>query len=201
MPCLWCIVGNIDGVGELSAHGMKCTHGAQTNIMILFKGNVSEPGIFLLTIPHPRLFMPPPPASPNNRANCGFPAVAALSYNVGVVGNDPRFCNCATGLTCVKRTVLGDTTPGCPLRSTWGTALCEATLGVRARILDTKVARRARAGQTFPPSPQAMQCMYACPELNRGCTALNCTVHCMDNCIIITLIVALQGGRRHGRDA
>ena len=105
MPSLWCIVGNIDGVGELSAHGMKCTHGAQTNIMILFKGNVSEPGIFLLTIPHPRLFMPPPPpASPNNRANCGFPAVAALSYNVGVVGNDPRFCNCATGLTCVKRT-------------------------------------------------------------------------------------------------
>ena len=155
MPSLWCIVGNIDGVGELSAHGIKCTHGAQTNIMILFKGNVSEPGIFLLTIPHPRLFMPPPPpppASPNNRANCGFPAVAALSYNVGVVGNVALLQLCNWSHTCETDSLVpvrGDTTPGCPLRSTWGTALCEATRGVRARILDTggALARWARAGR------------------------------------------------------
>ena len=35
---------------------------------------------------------------------------------------------------------------GCPLRSTWGTTLGEDKLGAGARILNTKVARRACAG-------------------------------------------------------
>ena len=42
------------------------------------------------------------------------------------------------------------TTPECPLRSTWGTSLGEDKFGAGARILNTKVARRARAGQTLP---------------------------------------------------
>ena len=37
------------------------------------------------------------------------------------------------------------------LRSTWGTSLGEDKLGTRHKILNTKVARRACAGQTFPP--------------------------------------------------
>ena len=35
------------------------------------------------------------------------------------------------------------------VRSTWGTSLGEDKLGARCRILNTKVACRARAGQTF----------------------------------------------------
>ena len=36
------------------------------------------------------------------------------------------------------------------VRSTWGTSLGEDKLGARDKILNTKVARRACAGQTFP---------------------------------------------------
>ena len=36
------------------------------------------------------------------------------------------------------------------VRSTWGTSLGGAKLGARDRILNTKVAHRACAGQTFP---------------------------------------------------
>ena len=36
------------------------------------------------------------------------------------------------------------------VRSTWGTSQGEDKLGARDKILDTKVARRARARQTFP---------------------------------------------------
>ena len=38
-----------------------------------------------------------------------------------------------------------------PVRSTWGTSLGDDKLVARARILKTKVAHQARAGQTFPP--------------------------------------------------
>ena len=37
-----------------------------------------------------------------------------------------------------------------PVQSIWGTSLGEDKFGARARILNTKVARQARAGQTFP---------------------------------------------------
>ena len=37
------------------------------------------------------------------------------------------------------------------VRSTWGTSQGEDKLGARDKILNTKVARRACAGQTFPP--------------------------------------------------
>ena len=36
------------------------------------------------------------------------------------------------------------------VRSTWGTSQSEDTLGARDKILNTKVARRACAGQTSP---------------------------------------------------
>ena len=41
------------------------------------------------------------------------------------------------------------------MRSTWGTSQGEDKLGARDRILNTKVARRACAGQTFPLGPLA----------------------------------------------
>ena len=48
---------------------------------------------------------------------------------------------------CVARKVCG------LVRSTWGTSQGEDKLGARDKILtNTKVARRARAGQTFPLS-------------------------------------------------
>jgi ribosomal protein S27AE len=47
--------------------------------------------------------------------------------------------------------VCGDTTPGCPLRSTWGTSLGEGKLGATARILTTKVA----CGANIPPGTHA----------------------------------------------
>ena len=45
------------------------------------------------------------------------------------------------------------------VRSTWGTSQGEDKLGARDKILNTKVARRACAGQTFPPYPTLLQ-MY-----------------------------------------
>ena len=36
------------------------------------------------------------------------------------------------------------------VRSTWGTSQGEDKIGARDKILNTKVARQARAGQTFP---------------------------------------------------
>ena len=121
-----------------------------------FWGSVSAPGAhrasFFSPFPTCACFCPP---SRNNQANFGQPAVAALSYNVGVVGNDACFCNCAWSHICETDSlvpVCGDTTPGCPPRSIWGTSLGEDNIGVRARILNPKVTRRARAGQTFPPS-------------------------------------------------
>ena len=46
--------------------------------------------------------------------------------------------------TCLARKVCG------LVRSTWGTSQGEDKLGARDKILNTKVARRACAGQTFP---------------------------------------------------
>ena len=40
-----------------------------------------------------------------------------------------------------------------PLWSTWGTPLGEGKSGVKAGIINPKVARRARAGQPPPPRP------------------------------------------------
>ena len=58
------------------------------------------PGIvFFLSFPARACFCPP---SPNNRAHFGSPAVAALSYDVGVAMM--RAFATALGLTCVKRT-------------------------------------------------------------------------------------------------
>ena len=106
---------------------------------------------FFLPFPTRACFCPP---SPNNRANFGCIAVAALSYNVGVVSNDACFCNCAWSHICEMDSlvpVCGDTTPGCPLRSTWGTSLGEGKLGATARILTTKVA----CGANIPPGTHA----------------------------------------------
>ena len=47
---------------------------------------------------------------------------------------------------CFARKVCG------VVRSTWGTSQGEDKLGARDEILNTKVARRARAGQTLPLS-------------------------------------------------
>ena len=117
-------------------------------------GSVNAPGprrtSFFDHFPSVPFFASP---SPNNRANFVSLAVATLSYNVGVVGNDACFCNCAWSHICETDSVVpvfGDSTPGCPLRSPWGTSLGDDKLGARARILDTKVARRVRTGQTFP---------------------------------------------------
>ena len=46
--------------------------------------------------------------------------------------------------TCFAGKVCG------PVQSTWGNSLGEDKLGARARILNTKVARRARTGQLLP---------------------------------------------------
>ena len=40
------------------------------------------------------------------------------------------------------------------VRSTWGTSQGEGKLGARDKILNTKVARQACAGQTFPQGLQ-----------------------------------------------
>ena len=75
--------------------------------------------------------------------------LAPLSYNVGVVGNDACFCNCAWSHICETdflAPVYVDTTPGCLLWSTWGASLGEDKPWARA-ILHTKVARQAN----FPP--------------------------------------------------
>ena len=47
--------------------------------------------------------------------------------------------------TCFAGKVCG------PMQSIWGTSLGEDKLGARAKTLNTKVARRARAGQLIPP--------------------------------------------------
>ena len=102
------------------------------------------------------------PPSPNNRAHFGLPAVAALSCNVGVVGSGACLCNCAwshTRETDSLVPVCGDTTPGGPLRSTWGISLSEDPLGARARVLNTKVAHRAN----IPPMNDSSECRPRCP--------------------------------------
>ena len=72
-------------------------------------------------------------------------------------------CNCAWSHICETDSlvpVCGDTTLGSSLRSTWGASLGEDKLGARARILNTKVARRAN----IPPSMSQRQnfvCFYA----------------------------------------
>ena len=43
------------------------------------------------------------------------------------------------------------------VRSTWGTSKGEDKSGARDKILNTKVARRVRAGQTFPLLPSSDQ--------------------------------------------
>ena len=50
----------------------------------------------------------------------------------------PAYAMCFAGKVCG------------PVQSTWGHSLGEDKLGARARILDTKVACPARAGQLFP---------------------------------------------------
>ena len=47
------------------------------------------------------------------------------------------------------------------VRSTWGTSRGEDNLGARDRIRNTKVARRARARQTFPHGPDRGPCTGA----------------------------------------
>ena len=51
------------------------------------------------------------------------------------------------------------------VRSTWGTSQSEDKPGARDKILNTKVARRACAGQTFPPQPK---CRTARPQQQAG---------------------------------
>ena len=62
--------------------------------------------------------------------------------------------------TCLARKVCG------LVRPTWGTSLGEDKLGARDKILNTKVVRRACAGQTFPPEGHARHCFrLQCPQL------------------------------------
>ena len=149
----------------LTDHGLSLLHVGQSHMNLWntsgtdshprhssgLRGSVSAPGVrptsFFFPFPTDACFCP---LSPNNRANFGSPAVAALSYNVGVVGNDACVCNCACSHICETDSlvpVCGNTTPGCPLWSTWGTSLGEDKPGARARILKTKVPRRACAGR------------------------------------------------------
>ena len=58
---------------------------------------------------------------------------------------------------CFARKVCG------LVRSTWGTSLGGDKLGARDRILNTKVGRRVRAWQTFPPIPHMY---HRCPAQN-----------------------------------
>ena len=48
------------------------------------------------------------------------------------------------------------------VQSTWGTSQDEDKLRARDKILNTKVARRARTGQTFPP------CLLGVPMVGRN---------------------------------
>ena len=50
----------------------------------------------------------------------------------------PAYATCFAGKVCG------------PVQSGWGISLGEDKIGARARILNTKVARQARAGQLFP---------------------------------------------------
>ena len=67
--------------------------------------------------------------------------------------------------TCFAGKVCG------PVRSTWGTSQGEDRLGARGKILNTRVARRACARQTFPQRTSSNkagftpQMPYCCPNL------------------------------------
>ena len=112
------------------------------------------PGIFFLPFPTRACFCPP---SPNN-----LECLLAVSkthplppvYDDGMGGGwkwwEGHFVLLNSHIsaypTCLARKVCG------LVRSTWGTSLGEDKLGARDKILNTKVARRACAGQTFPLS-------------------------------------------------
>ena len=58
-----------------------------------------------------------------------------------------------------------------PVRSTWGISPGEDNLGARARMLNTKVSRRARAGQTSPFA------LYSVVKM--GCCVIQSSWHMM----------------------
>ena len=70
------------------------------------------------------------------------------------------------------------------VRSTWGTAQGEDKLGARDKILNTKVARRACTGQTFP----LRVCVYVCVCM---CVCV-CVYVCVCVCVIHTHTAVIQ---------
>ena len=63
------------------------------------------------------------------------------------------------------------------VRSTWGTSLGEDKPGARDQILNTKVAHRARAGQTFPPRWKDQQLREKIPKGVDGAVDLQTKIY------------------------
>ena len=115
------------------------------------------PGIFFLTIPHPCLVSPPPPPSHQTIWGTFSPCLriwpilctqfmTMARVVVGSGGSD--ICVVEFSYFGLCKVLAGKV---CGLvRSTWGTSQGEDKLGARDRMLNTKVARRACARQTFP---------------------------------------------------
>ena len=63
------------------------------------------------------------------------------------------------------------------VQSAWGTSLDEDKPGARDKILDTKVAHRARAGQTFSPRRKAQQLHEKIPKGVDGAVDLQTKIY------------------------